>query len=191
MKGVHQVAKDEEKAMTEEEAVDAEIEAQETVDSEVEETNEETARIEALEDQLNQKEDQVLRLSAEIKNMQARAAKERTQSAKFRSQSLAKELLPVIDSLEKALEIDAADEASTQLKHGIELVHTNFLKAFDAEGIKVIDPAGETFDPNYHQSVSSVPADDDHPADTVVQVYQKGYVLNERVLRPAMVIIAQ
>ncbi|MCI5775812.1 MAG: nucleotide exchange factor GrpE [Aerococcus sp.] len=148
-------------------------------------------QLKALEEQLDQKENQILRLSAEIKNMQVRASKERTQAAKFRSQSLAKALLPVIDSLEKALEIEADDEASNQLKRGIELVHTNFLKAFESEGVTVIDPAGEPFDPNYHQSISSVPADDAHPADTVVQVYQKGYALNDRVLRPAMVSVSQ
>ncbi|MDO4670090.1 MAG: nucleotide exchange factor GrpE [Aerococcus sp.] len=171
---------------TQEVASDAEVE-----DPSTNTTDEQTDEITELKTTLDQKNDQILRLSAEIKNMQARYAKEKSQDAKFRSQSLATKLIPVLDSLEKALEIEPDDEASENLKKGIEMVHTNFLKALEAEGIEIMDPVGEEFDPNFHQSISSMPADDEHPENTVVNVFQKGYTLSGRVLRPAMVIIAQ
>ncbi|MDO4680853.1 MAG: nucleotide exchange factor GrpE [Aerococcus sp.] len=163
----------------------------ETVADDQNQTEDVAKERDALKETLAQKDDQILRLSAEIKNMQARHAKTKSQDAKYRSQSLATKLLPVIDSLEKALEIEADDEASENLKKGIEMVHTNFLKAFEAEGVEVMDPVGEEFDPNFHQSISSVEASDEHPENTVITVFQKGYLLNGRVLRPAMVIIAQ
>lgn len=144
-----------------------------------------------LEDKVAQKDEQILRLSAEIKNIQRRNANERQDAAKYRSQSLAQAILPSLDNLERALAIEADDEASNNLKKGIEMVHQSLLEALKAEGVEVIDPVGEPFDPNFHQSVSSIPAQEGQEAEEIVEVYQKGYVLKDRVLRPAMVIIAQ
>jgi molecular chaperone GrpE len=71
------------------------------------------------------------------------------------------------------------------------MVQTDLLKALKENHVAEIEAEGQAFDPNMHQAVQTVPADDDHPADTVVQVLQKGYILKDRVLRPAMVIVAQ
>ncbi|MCH4008093.1 nucleotide exchange factor GrpE [Companilactobacillus sp.] len=136
-------------------------------------------------------EDKYIRSQAEIQNMAARQKKEVAGIIKYDGQKLAKEILPVLDNLERALSVEATDETGKQLKKGVEMVQQHMIKAFDDNNVTVIDNVGEKFDPNDSQAVQTVPADDDHPADTVVQVLQKGYKLNDRVLRPAMVIVAQ
>lgn len=153
--------------------------------SPLEEENEE------LKADLAKKEDQVLRLSAEIQNMNRRQAKDRQDREKYRSQALATALLDSLDNLERALQIDSTDEASENLKKGIEMVHESVLEAMKREGIEVINPVGEKFDPNLHQSVSAVDKNEQYEPEEVVEVFQKGYRLKDRVLRPAMVIIAQ
>lgn len=147
--------------------------------------------VSTLQQTLAEKEDQIVRLSAEIQNMRRRQQNERQDLLKYRSQSLAQQLLPAMDSLERALATEVDGEANENLKKGIEMVHQGMLKAFDDEGIEILNPLGEIFDPNFHQSVSSVPKTDEQKDEEIVEVYQKGYVLNDRVLRPAMVIIAQ
>lgn len=144
-----------------------------------------------LEQALQEKEEQVLRLSAEIANIQRRHKTEVQNAAKYRSQSLATQMLSSIDNLERALAIEADDEASENMKRGIQMVLESMQHAFKEEGIEEINPKGEIFDPNFHQSVSSVPLEEGQEANTVVEVYQKGYVLKDRVLRPAMVVVAQ
>lgn len=150
-----------------------------------------TSELEAVKLTLTEKENQIARLSAEIQNMRRRHENERQDMAKYRSQSLAQEILPTIDNLERALAIEVEGEASQNFKKGVEMVHQSLLKALEAEGIEEINPLGEVFDPNFHQSVSSVPKTADQEDEEVVEVYQKGYLLKDRVLRPAMVIIAQ
>ncbi len=140
---------------------------------------------------LNEMENKYLRVQAEMANIQKRNAKEREDAAKFRAQSLATELLPVIDNLERALAIEVTDEQGKSLKKGIEMVMETFNAALKSEGIEVIDPLNEPFDPNFHQAIQTVPVEEGQPSETVVQVFQKGYDLKGRVLRPAMVIVAQ
>lgn len=136
-------------------------------------------------------EDRYLRIQAEMANMRKRNQKEREDAAKYRSQDIAKELLPVIDNLERAMAIEVSDEQGESLKKGLEMVMNTFRTALKSEGIEEINPVGESFDPNFHQAVQTVPAEDGQGADTVVNVLQKGYILKDRVLRPAMVIVSQ
>ncbi|MDT1938740.1 MULTISPECIES: nucleotide exchange factor GrpE [Carnobacterium] len=136
-------------------------------------------------------EDRYLRIQAEMANMRKRNQKEREDAAKYRSQDIAKELLPVIDNLERAMAIEVSDEQGESLKKGLEMVMNTFRTALKSEGIEEINPVGESFDPNFHQAVQTVPAEDGQAADTVVNVLQKGYILKDRVLRPAMVIVSQ
>ena len=140
---------------------------------------------------LNEMENKYLRVQAEMANIQKRNAKEREDAAKYRSQSLATELLPVIDSIERALAIEVKDEHGESLKKGIEMVMETFNTALKNEGIDVIDPLNKPFDPNFHQAIQTVPVEEGQTSETVVQVLQKGYDLKGRVLRPAMVIVAQ
>ena len=174
-----------------EELVDQEQATVDTTVVEGQETVAEASEVETLKATLSETEDRLLRLQAELANIQKRNAKERQDAAKYRSQSLAQELLPVMDSLERALEIEVEDEKSLNLKKGLEMVMNLFTDAFAKEGITSIDPIGQPFDPNFHQSIQVRPAAEGQAPDTVVAVFQKGYALKERVLRPAMVVVSQ
>ena len=148
-------------------------------------------QIQSLKDQLDQKDDQLLRAQAEIVNMQNRNKKEQAAMIKYDGQSLAKDVLPVLDNLERALSTQADDEAAQQLKKGVEMVYGHLQDALKKHSVTEVPADGEKFDPNIHQAVQTVPADNDHPADTVVQVLQKGYLFKDRTLRAAMVVVAQ
>jgi molecular chaperone GrpE len=161
-----------------------------TNDDSTTETQEATAlddikKVEAERDELS---DKYIRAQAEIVNMRRRNEKEQASLIKYDGQKLAKAILPALDNLERALAVESASE---QLQKGVQMVQTDLLKALKDNSVAEIEAEGQNFDPNMHQAVQTVPADDDHPADTVVQVLQKGYILKDRVLRPAMVIVAQ
>ena len=156
-----------------------------------EETTTELTNEEKLQQEVERLNDQVYRLSAEISNIQKRNAKERQDAAKYRSQSLAQNLLNVIDNLERAIASPSESEEAQNLKKGIEMVYEGFLYALKEEGIEEIDALNQPFDPTLHHAVQTVPVEEGQEADQVVQVYQKGYKLKDRVLRPAMVIVAQ
>ncbi|MFC6274695.1 nucleotide exchange factor GrpE [Levilactobacillus tangyuanensis] len=136
-------------------------------------------------------EDKYLRAEAEVQNMQTRFQKEQATLIKYDGQQLAKDVLPVIDNLERALDVEAADEAGTQLKKGVQMTYDHLEDALKRNHVTEIIAEGQKFDPTQHQAVQSVPAEDGQEADTVVKVLQKGYLLKDRVLRPAMVIVAQ
>mgnify|MGYP002237840050 CR=1 FL=1 len=125
-------------------------------------------------------ENKYLRAHAEMQNIQRRANEERQQLQKYRSQDLAKAILPSLDNLERALAVEGlTDECQKRFGNGArKLVH-----ALKEEGIEEI-PADGDFDHNFHMAIQTMPADDEHPADTIAQVFQKGYKLHERVLRP-------
>lgn len=141
--------------------------------------------------ELSEMEDKFLRARAEIANMTNRNRNERESLQKYRSQDLGKKIIPSLDNLERALAIEVDDEQGESLKKGIEMVLESIQVALNEEGIEEIPAQGETFDPNFHQAVQTIPASDDIKADTVVEVLQKGYKLHDRVLRPSMVIVAQ
>ena len=136
-------------------------------------------------------EDKYLRSEAEIQNMQNRYSKERAQLIKYESQSLAKDVLPAMDNLERALGVKVDDEASKQLKKGVQMTLDSLIKAMKDHGIVEIEAEGVKFDPTLHQAVQTVAAENDDQKDHVVQVLQKGYQYKDRTLRPAMVVVAQ
>lgn len=155
------------------------------------ELNEEEALVESLRLKLQEQEDQYLRAQAEMVNMNQRFQKERAQLQKYRSQDLAKALLPALDNLERALETEVTHEDALQLKKGVEMVLENMKQSLKEQRIEEIPALGEIFDPNYHQAVQTVPRQENQQAEEIVQVFQKGYQLEDRILRPAMVIVAQ
>ena len=126
-----------------------------------------------------------------MQNMTKRFQKEQAQLLKYEGKDLAKAILPVVDNLGRALKSEAEDKASQQLKHGIEMVAKDLDKALNDNDIHKMDALNKPFDPVYHQAVKTVPAEKDEQKDTVVEVYQDGYILKDRVLRPAMVVVAQ
>ncbi|MCD5447420.1 nucleotide exchange factor GrpE [Lactobacillus delbrueckii subsp. lactis] len=149
------------------------------------------AEVAALTQKNKDLEDKYLRSQAEIQNAQRRYSKERANLVKYESQRLGKDILSSVDNLERALQVKADDEASRQLKKGIEMTLEGLVRALKDNGIEEIKADGEKFDPTLHQAVQSVPAENDDQKGYVVQVLQKGYVYKDRVLRPAMVVVAQ
>ena len=128
-----------------------------------------------------------LRAKAESENVRRRAQEDISRAAKFAVEKFAGELLAVKDSLEAALATEAPSVES--LKSGSELTLKQLVAAFEKANLREINPLGEAFDPNFHQAISMVEAD--QAPNTIVTVLQKGYLLAERVLRPALVIVAK
>lgn len=173
------------------EKVESEV-VEEAMDSSgVSEVEAESSELDNTKAELGEMEDKFLRARAEIANMSNRFKNEREQLVRYRSQDLAKKLLPAIDNLERALAIQVDDEQGASLKKGIVMVLEGMQVAFKEEGIEEIPAMGVPFDPNLHQAVQTVPSTDDTPADTIVDVLQKGYKLHDRVLRASMVVVAQ
>ena len=136
-------------------------------------------------------EDKYLRAEAEMQNMTKRFKNEQAQLLKYEGQKLATEILPVMDNLNRALQAEVEEDASEQLKRGIEMVARDMEKALKDNEITKIEALNQPFDPTKHQAVKTVPVEDGQTKDTVVEVYQDGYMLKDRVLRPAMVVVAQ
>ncbi len=130
-----------------------------------------------------------IRAAAEMENTRRRCAQDVQKAQLFGIEKFAKNLLPVIDSLEKALA--AAKEADEATRTGLEVTMKQFEHALEVSGMKEINPAGLAFDPNVSQAIAMVPADAEHAVGTVVAVFQRGWMLNERVLRAAMVSVAK
>jgi molecular chaperone GrpE len=121
--------------------------------------------------------------------MSSTGQEEVSKAYKFAVESFAESLVPVVDSLEKALEVK--DASAGQLREGVELTLRQLRSAFEKNALAEISPVGQKFDPHRHQAISSVPASDEHPSNHVVSVLQKGWTISERVLRPALVVIAK
>ena len=169
-------------------AKDNKEEAAKPADAELDQLKAEVA---ALTQKNKDLEDKYLRSEAEIQNAQRRYSKARANLVKYESQRLGKDILASVDNLERALQVKADDEASSQLKKGIEMTLEGLVRALKDNGIEEIKADGEKFDPTLHQAVQSVPAENDDQKGHVVQVLQKGYVYKDRTLRPAMVVVAQ
>ncbi len=142
-----------------------------------------------------QLKDQLLRALAEAENTRRRSQREREESARYAAAALARDIVPVADNLARALaavpaEALAKDEALKNLVDGIAATERQFLAGLEGHNIKRIDPLGEKFDAHLHQAMFELPGTG-QPAGTVVQVLQPGYVLHDRLLRPALVGVAK
>lgn len=133
----------------------------------------------------------VLRTRAEMENVRRRSAQDVEKAQKFALEKFANELLPVVDNLERALGlVDASNEALKPMAEGLELTLRGFLASLAKFGVEVVEPTGQPFNPELHQAMSMV----EHaelPANSVLFVMQKGYTLNGRLLRPAMVAVTR
>jgi molecular chaperone GrpE len=137
--------------------------------------------------------DQALRAHAEVENMRRRAQRDVESAHKFALERFAADLLPVVDSLERAVEAAEAADAErnvTAIAEGVELSRKLFVDTLAKSGIEAVDPLGAPFDPQFHQAMSMVASADAEPG-SVVKVLQRGYTLNGRLVRPAMVMVAK
>ena len=138
--------------------------------------------------ELEQTRTDILRERADLENQRKRLSRDLEQLRKFANERLLSDLLPVFDSLDAGL--TAAGEEPSPLRDGLEMTFRQLLKVAADNGLSVLDPTGETFNPDYHQAISQADAGSAAPG-SVVQVFQKGYLLNERLLRPALVVVAR
>ena len=163
----------------------AEAAESETNDAAAQQQADEVARLQVA---LNDLQDQLLRARAEVENVRRRAQDEVGKASKFAIEKFAAALLPVKDSLESALTTE--NQTLDNLREGVELTLRQLESAFSTGGLVEDNPLQQKFDPTRHQAISAVPTPDAEP-NTVVTVLQKGYLINERVLRPALVMVAQ
>ncbi len=146
-------------------------------------------QIEALRAELEQVKAESLRERADLENQRKRVARDIEQARKFANEKLLGELLPVFDSLDAGL--TAAGSEPNALREGLELTYKQLLKVAADNGLVLLDPAGQAFNPEHHQAISQVDPPAGVAPGAVVTVFQKGYLLNERLLRPALVVVAR
>lgn len=149
------------------------------------------AEIEALSAQLAEAQEQSIRAQADAQNARRRAEQDVEKAHKFGQEKLVNDLLPVVDNLERAIEaIDAENEALKPVIEGIELTLKSFVDSLARHKVEQLNPVGEPFDPQLHQAMTMVESPDAEP-NTVLNVFQKGYTLHGRLVRPAMVVVSK
>jgi molecular chaperone GrpE len=163
-----------------------ELEAQEPVGEEGV-----VSELEQLQNALAEAKDQSLRTQAEMQNLRRRCERDVENAHKYALEKFVGELLPVVDNLERALESANQDDESLRVFiEGVELTLKSFQDVLVRYKVEPVDPKGQPFDPEFHQAMSMIEMPDEKP-NTVVDVYQKGYTLNGRLVRPAMVVVAK
>ena len=149
----------------------------------------------ALREQVEKQKEDMMRLQAEMQNVRRRSEIDVEKAHKFALEKFVKELLPVVDSLEKAVESTEGHEVHNEevvqrIKEGVDMTLSLFTGALEKFNVQQVNPVGEPFDPQLHEAMSMVPSPDAEP-NSVIAVMQKGYTLNDRLVRPAMVMVAK
>ncbi len=147
------------------------------------------SEVEQLRRELEEKSDRYLRALAEMENTKRRAQREREEYIRYANESLIRELLPALDNFDRALEAARARGEAASMVEGIELIQRELLKVLERFGVERYSALGATFDPARHEAVSRV-VSPEHPENTVVGETLRGYALNGRVLRPALVTVS-
>lgn len=175
--------------------------AVEDIMEEIEETEENIEELEVeiaekqdkLHDEISQLKEEIIRMRAEADNVKKRNARELDNLRKFALDKFAKSLIPVADSMDKELEANAKDGITMtveQMVEGTIMTQNVLLKVLKDNGIEVLNPEGEKFNPEFHEAMTQVPNPELEP-NTIVDVFQKGYLLNGRLIRPAMVVVSK
>lgn len=167
-------------------------EQEETVKEETAEENEEVSQEDellSLKEQVEESENKYLKLYAEFENFKRRNRQEAELNSKYKDQKFAENLLPVLDNLERALAIDGTDESFIALNKGVEMVYKNLVETLEKHDVKAIDALNQPFDPNFHQAVMTEASDSE--SDIVIEEFQKGYIIKDRVIRPTMVKVSE
>ena len=177
----------------EEQQLESELEAPgvepEILETEGEIENLRTELTQALDDNKTHQE-QYLRTLADMENLRKRTQRDKEELAKFANENILREILPVIDNLERAVEHAEQTESAEGLFEGVQMTLTQFSQLLNKFGVEPVEAVGQLFDPAYHQAMGQMESDE-HPVNTVVQQMQKGYQLNNRLLRPAFVMLAK
>ena len=154
----------------------------------IEDSEKELSEIEILQKKHDENYDALLRATAEIENIKKRSQKEVENAYKYSTESILQEIIPIYDSL--SLSCNLSDEKTTkeQLDQGNKLLLSMFQKIFEKNNIEEINPQGESFNPEFHQAISTI-ENNNEKNDKITEVVQKGYLLNNRVIKPALVIV--
>ncbi len=146
--------------------------------------------LEAKSREADEQRDRHLRAVAEFDNARKRAAREREEYTRYANESLVRELLPVLDNFERALQAARGEPGAAAVTSGVELIQRELMRVLEKAGVTAFASVGQPFDPARHDAVARVPAGPGRPEGTVVDETARGYLLNGRVLRPAMVTVA-
>lgn len=158
-----------------------------SIEEQLKRANEKTVELEA---KLEEADNRYYRLQADFENSRRRSRLDLEASEKYRAQSLISNLLPAMDNFERALQMEADNEQAKSILQGMEMVYRSLLEALKAEGAEQIEAVGNEFDPHIHQAVMQVEVEG-FDSNFVVEEFQKGYMLKDRVIRPAMVKVNQ
>lgn len=169
---------------------ESEIEQEEPFDPDTADGEALLAKYRELVAELSEAREQVLRTAADAENFKKRVQREKEEQTRYANESLMRELLTVIDNLERALEHSGTGSSQGGLVEGLNMTLKGFLETLNRFGCTQVEAEGKPFDPNYHEAVSQE-ASADHEPNTVLRELQKGYLLKERLLRPAMVIVSK
>lgn len=144
-----------------------------------------------LKEEVTSLKDKYTRLFAEFDNYKKRTAKEKVDLMQSAGKDVITKLLPVLDDLDRAMAAMGEDEGSSSVREGVELIHAKLYRFLEQEGVKAMDAMGETFDPDFHEAITTIQAPSEDLKDKVVDVIEKGYFLNGKVLRYAKVVIGK
>ena len=169
-----------------EDAADVEADGGDEGDSELKAKDEE---IESLKQQVETEENKYLKLYAEFENFKRRNRQEMETNNKYKHQEMVEDLLPIIDNFERALKIEGDSESFNSLLKGVEMVYNDLVNTLMKHDVREIESVGQPFDPNYHQAVMTEASDEDD--GIVIEEFQKGYILKDRVIRPSMVKVSE
>jgi molecular chaperone GrpE len=143
-----------------------------------------------MQQELEQANDTMLRLAAELDNYKKRVAKERESLIKYAVQDVIQELIPILDNFERAIDSASKTKDMDSFLEGVKMIFNQMNDTLSKKGVKKIGAVGKPFDPNFHEAVMQVDSDE-YPENVVVEELQKGYMLNDRVVRPAMVVVSK
>jgi molecular chaperone GrpE len=165
------------------------VEGEIPVEVEAPAANDLEAKVATLEKEKKENWDRYLRAAADLENLRKRQKRE-SEEARFEARTkVLKEMLPVVDNLERAIEHATAQAGNNPIVEGVQLVLRQFTTAFERLDVTAIEAANQPFDPNLHEAISQ--QESEHPPGTVVQVLQRGYRIGDRLLRPALVVVAK
>lgn len=165
------------------------VEETRTEESEIEAEVQEISPIEALTAERDELRDLLLRTRAEMDNVRKRMNREAEEERRYAPLPVARDLLPVIDNLYRALEAGQKDQNPEALLQGVSMIAKQLEDALSRHGVKAIEAIGQPFDPNLHEALQQVPSEE-HPPMTVLQEYERGFQLHDRVVRPSKVIVS-
>jgi molecular chaperone GrpE len=177
-----------------EETIEEEIEPSAEESEEAQESDEDMARmqqeLETARSENAAAADMMLRVAAEMDNYKKRAIKERETLTKYGSQGILQELLPILDNFQRAIESANESKDFDSFLEGVEMIFKQMGDALERKSVSVINAVGEVFDPNIHEAVVQI-ASEEYPENIVAEELQKGYMLHDRVIRPAMVAVSK